>query len=137
MSLSKSILAYNDCETFFQAAENDPKSIRIRCSTEAEAVHLRFRMSYFRKLDRERNCEVYQPGEFMHGRSEYDKYVLKVRLIDDEWWLCLTRAEADNRRVVSMAEDDLIQIEQSQPKLQIEGPKLQIEHKPEPIKRRL
>jgi len=78
MSFNKSSLAFDDIQGAFDRALAAPKGVRIKCSSRGEAIVLRTRFNYFRKLNRKENKEVYTSDQPMWGKSAYDKLVLRV-----------------------------------------------------------
>lgn len=78
MGYSKAVNAFEDIEAAFERALQAPKGIRIACRSRGEAVVLRSRFNYYRKLDRKRNESIYEPDHPMHGRSPYDRLVLRI-----------------------------------------------------------
>lgn len=92
MSASNSRLAYADCYDLMEQAISDPKGIRVQFSTQEEAVGFRQRIHYARKLHREDNAETYEVGHAMHGHSEFDALIARIKVDEDGlWWLYLER----------------------------------------------
>lgn len=79
MALSNSILAYQDCQEFFEKAVEDPKGARRPFQTEEQATRWRMRCHQYRKLHREQNSKIYDLGHMLHGRSEYDALSLSLK----------------------------------------------------------
>jgi hypothetical protein len=52
--------------------------LRIPCRTRGEAITLRYRLNYFRKLNREQSKEIFPPGHKQHGESVYDVLTLRI-----------------------------------------------------------
>lgn len=84
MSLPKSRASFQDCFDIFDRALADEKGIRIPVRNYQTAVHLRMRLHTARQLDRDYGRERYEPGHFMHGCSEYDRLVVKLRETRDD-----------------------------------------------------
>jgi len=80
MSFNTSSLAFDDIQGAFDRALAAPKGIRIKCSSRGEAIVLRSRFNYFRKMNRKENKEIYTSDQPMWGKSVYDKLVLRVPL---------------------------------------------------------
>lgn len=78
MSFNKSPLAFDDIRAIFEKALQTEHGVRIPCRNRATAVVLRSRFNYFRVQDREYNAKTYDPDHLMHGRSMYDKFVLRL-----------------------------------------------------------
>jgi hypothetical protein len=78
MSYNKSPLAFDDIAEAFERALAAPKGIRIPCASRGAAINLRSRFNYLRKINRTENRTVYGPEHPMHGRSIYDKLILRI-----------------------------------------------------------
>lgn len=107
MGHSTSRLAYSDCQDFFdQSIEEGSAGIRIRCESKSKAEQLRVRLHYFRRIDREDNIAIYkdEPDHPMHGRSAYDKITVRMRKVDDSWWLYLEQNTITNYHVEKIDE---------------------------------
>lgn len=94
MPLPTSYLAYSDCFAALDKALEDSRGGRIPLPDEDAAMHLRMRMNYARKLDREKNAELYDPDHPLHGRSEYDKLYARINSHNGKVYLYLLRREA-------------------------------------------
>lgn len=80
MSLPTSHLAYTDCFEALDAALEDSHGVRIPVDDLDRATHLRMRLHMARKVDRERNVELYSdPSHPLHGRSQYDRLVCRIK----------------------------------------------------------
>lgn len=79
MSLPRSRGSYTDCYDILDQAIADGKGVRIPAKNYDSAVQLRMRLHMARVLDRELNKERYEEGHFMHGASDYDKLIVKLR----------------------------------------------------------
>lgn len=86
MALSESLLAYSDCQEFFEKAVEDTKGARRPFPDEKQATRWRMRCHQFRKLHRKQNAEVYALGEMLHGRSEYDVLTLTIKFSPDGYY---------------------------------------------------
>lgn len=85
MTVSNSLYAYEDCFGVLDAALADEKGLRMRFDTPSAAVYFRLRCHYARKLDREKNKEVYPKTDLRHGMSQYDKVTIRLREDGDTW----------------------------------------------------
>lgn len=79
MATSSSRLAYEDCFEALDRALASAKGIRMTVADENSAVHMKNRLHYARKLDRDSNAETYDPGHPLHGTSQYDALVIRLR----------------------------------------------------------
>lgn len=89
MTTSISRLSYSDCFEALEKAIADPLGQRIRLRSENECNHLRMRIHQARSIDRKDNRSVYEADHPMYGRSIYDPLVLRIRHIDEVWYLYL------------------------------------------------
>ncbi len=87
MTVSTSKLAYDDCYQMLDRALETPNGIRVPLKSSQEAVHYRTRLHMARKLDRIENIGIYPPDDPMHGRSEYDKLITKIKHNGSNWWV--------------------------------------------------
>jgi len=78
MGFSKSILAYDDVREVLDQALASESGVRLKFGSNGQAVSVRQRFNSFRKSDRGENRKIYAEDHLMHGRSVYDKLVLKV-----------------------------------------------------------
>jgi len=99
MTLPTSRLAYHDCFEAMDAALADPRGARIKTP---DAGHLRMRMHQGRNLDRKENAQTYEEGHPLHGRSIYDKLVLRVKIIKSETYLYIEQIKL-NGEIESLA----------------------------------
>ena len=66
-----------------QALSQAPGGLKIQCGTNASATSLRYRLNYFRKIDRERTKGEFPVGDPRHGRSAYDALELVISKDDN------------------------------------------------------
>ena len=113
MSLPTSLRAYEDCKALYEAALADPKGARACLGTYDACIHMRSRMHYYRKLDREANASIYELGHPMHATSVYDDFVIQIlRDEDGEFWLYMQPRSAKILRIEGLSEvPDLIDVE--------------------------
>lgn len=94
--------AYTDCYTILDRASASSKGIRLSVSSHGDAINLRARIHYARKLDRDANREIYreQIDHPLYGCSIYDP--LRVRLAQDTengWWLYIEPIDATQHHI--------------------------------------
>jgi len=75
---NKSIYAFEDIKDAFDQAMASTKGIKIECKNNGEAIGLRSRFNYFRKLNRADNAKIYDPDLPLHKASIYDKLLLRI-----------------------------------------------------------
>ncbi len=137
MTLSNSILAYNDCFKLFDKALEAAKGIRIEYGEEKVAGYHGLRFNKARSLDRERNAKIYPEGDAMHGQSLYDAISIRRRQ-DDEgiWYVILVKIEAvaENLPVTDLIDDDPLL---APPKPPEPGTKVELELIPMPVETKI
>lgn len=79
MPISSSPLAYSDCYDAMNRALEDDRGVRLKVDTRGNAEFLRMRLNTARAINREENARTYEKGEPMHGRSEYDKLMFRIK----------------------------------------------------------
>lgn len=79
MTVSTSPLAFGDCFDALDRALDDTHGIRLRVVDFAAGNFFRMRLHQARKLDRENNAKTYEPDHPMHGRSNYDKLMVRIK----------------------------------------------------------
>lgn len=104
MSLTESRLAYADCFKVLDAAVADPKGARVPVKDYSAGVYLRMRLHQARKIDRIENKKTYELGHPMHGLSNYDKLVMKLYEIEEQWYVYLERPDSVEIEVQPMSE---------------------------------
>lgn len=72
MGNAKSVLAYADVQETLDKALASPKGVSIKFDSRGQAIRFRHRAYALRKKLREESVNIYEPGEFMHGRTAYD-----------------------------------------------------------------
>jgi hypothetical protein len=86
MSLSTSLLAYQDIIEAFQKALEDPKGIRLPFDYKSDAERWRTRAHMARKLDRSDNKQLHKPGDPLYAKSAYDILMISIKEGDDGTW---------------------------------------------------
>ena len=96
MATSSSPLSFSDCYSALDRALTADRGVRLRFATEGDARHFRLRLHAARKLHRAGNAEIYEdPTHPMHGNSEYDQLVVKMRKgpTNGEWFLLIEKTD--------------------------------------------
>src|SRR5512147_1877426 len=75
---NKSAFAFDDLREVFEKAMAAERGIKIICKSRSEAVVMRSRMNYLRKMDRKENGITYQSDSPMHMRSIWDRLTLRI-----------------------------------------------------------
>lgn len=99
MSLSESLLSYQDCLEAMDQALADSQGGRVRFPDRSAALHFRSRCHYARKLHRRKNAQVYPVDHPQHGASHYDELVLREQPDGEGWYIYLLRMVAGSIEV--------------------------------------
>ena len=103
MTAAVSRLAFNDCFDIFDQAIADPTGIRVAFSSEGAAIHFRMRLHRARTIDRQDNAKLHPSDHPMHGRSPYDQIIIKIRKVEEGWFVYLEALlDAGRLRVESL-----------------------------------
>lgn len=107
MSLPNSWQAYAAEYDALERAAADPKGIRIQFNDHGEAATFRYRIHHARRVDRQKNKEIYKEGDPLYGSSTFDGIVCRLRQdTDGKWWVYLEK-NALPGVVESLSEGDL------------------------------
>jgi hypothetical protein len=87
VTASTSRLAYDDVFECYDRALKDEFGIRIKFESHGDIMHFRSRLNVARSIDRKDNREIYPRDHPMHGVSQYDRIICRVREVDGVWWL--------------------------------------------------
>lgn len=126
MSVQKSLLSYSDCVDYFDTALRFTEGCRIPVPNANFANNLRMRLNVCRKLDRENNQILYPEGHPMHGRSQYDKTVCRIKEENGKVYVVLERIDISRLPVEGIGQE-LEELPAPPPQLQITGPKVEPE----------
>ena len=118
MSITEAKLAFLDCAEVFDKANGTNQGCRVHVSDYNAAVNLRMRLHQCRHLDRREVRRIYQPEDPMYGSSGWDGLVVRIKEIDDAWWVYVEKRGAGILKIESI--DDLPKQEHQ----------TQIEHEP-------
>lgn len=128
MTISSSPLSYQDCYDLMTEALGDDKGARVKMADIDAAIFLRMRMHNARKLDRNANKEIYDPGDKMYNVSIYDKLVVRIRNIKGEFWIYVEQTSMGMLGTV----EKLSEVVEEEPEPVLAGPVEELE----PIRRR-
>lgn len=105
MTLSHSLLSYQDCLEAMDRAMDDPQGGRVRFSTQNAALTFRARCHQARMITRQKNKKIYEdPTHPQHGACIYDELVLRLRRDGEAWYIYLERMTANNIEVEPLSE---------------------------------
>ena len=101
MSLPAHIDAYEDCLDYFEQALAKPTGIRVEFEDYGQANIFTLRMHQARALQRAMHKRIYTSDDPKHGRSEFDRLMVRQPREDDagHWWVYIERS---NSRVLSV-----------------------------------
>lgn len=134
MVTSTSLLAFTDCTDLMERALTEPKGLRVSFKSIGTARHFRVRCHSARKLHREQNATTYEdPTHPMHGRSEYDAVVIRIRWDPDAElaWVYFTQNKIEQLQVEVIPDninvDDLTIYEDPKAEAEEEGEDCEVE----------
>lgn len=104
MSPPNSRLAYTDCYDIMNAAIKDGTGARVEVESENHGINLRMRIQYARRIDRLDNRMTYAADSPLYGRSVYDPLVMRLKQIDDCWWVYLEVCSIGNLNIQGLSE---------------------------------
>lgn len=104
MTVSTSLLAYTDCIAFMESALEDDLGARQEVTDADAAVQLRTRIHYARKLHRDENAKSYEPGHMMHGRSEFDKLICRIKHEGEKTYVYLEKIDKPQGKVEGLSQ---------------------------------
>lgn len=76
MARDKSYKTYADCYDVMDRAIANGIGVRVNFGEMNEAWSFRSRLHKARRINREENEQVYEPGHELHGRSIYDRLIM-------------------------------------------------------------
>jgi hypothetical protein len=90
-----------------EKAIEDPKGVRVWMKTYDSATFFRMRCHQARKIDRQDNLTIYEPGDKLHGASVYDALTFRIRSdVNDEFWVYAEKTELPEGGVESLSDLD-------------------------------
>ncbi len=105
MVTSSSYFSYKDVFELLDRAIEDGQGLRIPFSRPGDAFQFRVRLHTARRLDRERNKEIFEDPEHpMHGCSIYDGLVASIRHEKEKTYLYLKVNSIANLEVEPLSE---------------------------------
>lgn len=132
MTVSNSLLSYQDCFELLDRAIEDKVGARYQVRDHDAAINLRSRIHYARKLDRNKNAQIFDAGHPMHGCSQYDALTVRIRFVSEDCYVYLERTDRVQGEIEALSEVP------EPPLMEAPRPVLRIEHQPaEPVKRRV
>lgn len=121
MAITEAKLAYLDCAEVLDKANGTASGCRVHVQGYNEAINLRMRLHQCRHLDRREMRRIYDEDHPMYGSSAWDGLVVRIKEIDEVWWVYVEKRGAGILKIESI--DDL-------PKQLTHEPVKQIEHEP-------
>lgn len=104
MTLSTSLLAFQDCLELYDKALADDRGARMAVPDLNAAHRLRSRLHQARVLDRKQNAMAYTPGEPMHGRSVYDEITVRIMGGGGRVYVYLEKIKLSEAEIESLSE---------------------------------
>lgn len=121
MVTSSSLLSFSDCTELMDRALAEPKGLRVSFKSMGPARHFRVRCHQARKLHRQQNAETYELSHPLHGRSEYDALLVRIRWEPSAElaWVYFTQNKIERLHVEPIPDnidvDDLVIYEDPEP----------------------
>ncbi len=101
MPTSSSRLAYPDCEEFLNRALEDNVGVRLPFDSKGQAHGFLVRCNTYRQIVRKDNKAIFERGDPMYGRSEYDCLMLNIMPTEDEsYWFVYARVYKVNEQAI-------------------------------------
>ena len=98
MTISTSVLSYDDCYEVFERALASESGIRVEFDQAGTAQHYVMRLHQARQLRRNQNAEVYSdPDHPMHGKSDYDLLRCSKRKVEGKFFVYLEKLVTPDR----------------------------------------
>ena len=94
MTLPNTRLAYTTEYEHLERAKDSPRGIRLLMESRDAAHTYRSRLHYARRIDRDKNKEIFKEGDPLFGSSVYDNIVVRIK--DDtesRWWVYLEKSD--------------------------------------------
>lgn len=138
MSLPTNRFAFLDCYDIFDKAIETANGVRVPVKDHDSALHLRMRLHQARKINRQDNLAQYEPGHPMYGCSAYDPLVIRIKNINERFYIYLEPNSIDLSIIEELEEPKLIAA--PEPMRMIEAPRVEPISEPtviEPIRRRI
>lgn len=122
MTISNSRLSYTDCYSVFDSALEDPNGVRVKVTDFNAAIHMRMRLHQARAISRRDNMQTFGEDHPLYGRSVYDKFVVRIRRDDEDFYIYIEPVEKGMGSVESLSEiegefEEVKYIEEEKPKL--------------------
>jgi hypothetical protein len=107
MSLPTTLDSYDDCTDFFDRALADPFGIRIAFTDSGQAALFCMRMHQCRALHRALHRRLYPDDDPRHGRTEFDRLMVRAPRFDGEehYWVYIERATSSVAAVETLSQE--------------------------------
>lgn len=93
MPTSNSRLAFEDCYEILDIAIDDPNGARVKVMSHADAMMLRTRLHTARRIDRQENAKTYSDDHPLHGKSNYDRLVVRLKTLGGVQYVYVERVQ--------------------------------------------
>lgn len=94
MTLSQSPRAYDDCYVVLDRVLEEEIGVKVKVSDQKEAIHFKNRCNYARKLDRQKNCQIYEMDHAMFNASMYDGIKITWENTAQGWFVIFEKYES-------------------------------------------
>lgn len=109
MGLPSSLLSFEAEMEFLEQAMDSATGKRMFFRDQGYAESFRMRCYAARKLHRQENSKIHDPGTKMHGKSEYDPLRLTIKAAaaeDQGWWVYARQNKLNLDRVEDIPEEE-------------------------------
>ena len=105
MSLPNTLDSYDDCLDYFEQALADSSGIRIAFTDGGQANLFCMRMHQCRSLQRALHRRLYPDTDPRHGRTEFDRLMVRQPRFDGEehYWVYIERANSSVAAVETLS----------------------------------
>ena len=104
MTISNSPLSYTDCYEALDRALEDDRGVRVGVESLKSAQFLRMRLNQARAINRDENQRTYEPGHPLHGRSEYDRLMVRIKERGEKTYVYIEQVGNFSRIIESLSE---------------------------------
>lgn len=111
MTISTSPLSYTDCYEALDKALDDERGVRVGVESLKSAQFLRMRLNQARSINRDENSRTYEPGHPLHGRSAYDRLMVRIKERGERTYVYIEQVANFTRVIESLSEIEPEEIE--------------------------
>lgn len=121
MPTSNSRLAFEDCFEILDIASEDNNGARVQVPAHSDAMQLRTRLHVARRIDRDENAKTYDKDHPLHGKSIYDRLVVRLKTLGDDHFVYVERVQRPTK-IEPLSEVEAPALEPPRPMKLLEPP---------------